>query len=169
MQVSLVYLIAFCAAVACALLFSLYQVLDPSTRRFVFAWLRKKIVYRLIYRRRKGTSSFTMLSVLGLSALVGVNVTACVLEVSDTHALAVRCAKLVLVNALPLFLGGRTSLFADRVLRLPLNHYQFLHRWVGRICVIQGVIHGLINVRLFYPRISVIEGVVSEEPKLRYL
>ncbi|CAJ2505628.1 Uu.00g130220.m01.CDS01 [Anthostomella pinea] len=46
----------------------------------------------------------------------------------------------------PLFLGGRTNPLAD-FLRVPLSTYYLCHHWVGRIAILEGLIHAAFSLR----------------------
>jgi hypothetical protein len=145
MQPVLVYLISFASAVGGLTLWKLYHLVDASTRRIIFSFLRKRFIYTLVLRRRRSTSDVNVLVVLNILLVVAANVTACTVRVGSSAQLAKRCGTLFMVNVLPLYLGGRTSFLADRILRLPLTEYHLFHRWIGRICVLQGLVHGIIN------------------------
>jgi len=44
------------------------------------------------------------------------------------------------INLIPLFLGGRTNVLAS-FLGISLHTYYLAHHWVGRVVIIQGLIH----------------------------
>lgn len=49
-------------------------------------------------------------------------------------------ANLAILNMLPLYLGGRTSILAD-YLGIPLPIYQFAHNWLARVFATQTLLH----------------------------
>ncbi|KAI0191362.1 hypothetical protein F4808DRAFT_465410 [Astrocystis sublimbata] len=54
---------------------------------------------------------------------------------------------LAIINTTLLFLGGRTNPLAD-FLRVPLSTYYLSHHWVGRVAILEGLIHsGLMLTR----------------------
>ena len=145
MQTTLIYLISFASAVAALLLWKLWRLLDAPSRRIIFSFLRKKILYTLVYQRRRGSGDINVASFINLILFITGNIVACTIRLSDRNELAKRCATLFMINAIPLYLGGRTSFLVDRILRLSLSEFHLFHRWVGRMCVIQGLVHGVIN------------------------
>ncbi|KAF2028956.1 hypothetical protein EK21DRAFT_90173 [Setomelanomma holmii] len=54
---------------------------------------------------------------------------------------------------IPLFFGGRRGLMNDRILRIQTSEQALVHRWMGRICVIQGIVHGIISISDHSPSI----------------
>jgi predicted ferric reductase len=68
-------------------------------------------------------------------------------EASDLATLATRAGALAMVNLIPLFLGGRTNTLSN-FLNVPLQTYYLIHHWVGRMAVLQALLHVGIIVRL---------------------
>ena len=159
MLIASIYLISFLSAIGCVTLFKLSQLIDPPTRRSLLSFLRKKLIYTLVLQRRTGTSGVNILAFLSILLFLTGNIVVCTYRVDNQNELAKRCGLLFLVNAIPLYLGGRTNLLMDQIFRVPLSDYYLFHRWVGRICVIEGLIHGLVSVRASKP--SVLESIVS--------
>ncbi|KAF2680662.1 hypothetical protein K458DRAFT_445146 [Lentithecium fluviatile CBS 122367] len=140
-----IYLICLVSVLGAFILYSIWRLIDSTTRRFIFSFLRKNLLYTMVVRRRTGSSDMTVYGLLSIVLLIASNITACSLWIADRADLAKRCGTLFMINVVPLYLGGRTNFFVDRVLQLPLDQYSFLHRWMGRICVIQGLVHGIMN------------------------
>ncbi|KAF2727578.1 hypothetical protein EJ04DRAFT_594415 [Polyplosphaeria fusca] len=143
MYATLIYLISTTSAVGLYLLWKLSQLISPTTRWKILFFLRKRLLYSLVLRRRKGTSEITVSSFLGVAVIVAANVTASTIKLRDRTEFAKRCGTLFLINLVPLYLGGRSSIIVDRILRVPCSQYLLLHKWLGRICVIQGIVHGI--------------------------
>ena len=160
MQIPLIYLISLASTLGVLCVWKAFRLVDPPTRRLIFSFLRKKLLYPLVLQRQKATSNINVFAFLRIILVVAANITACTLKISDRTELAKRCGTLFMINVVPLYLGGRTSLLVDRVLRLPLSEYSLIHRWIGRICVVQGLVHGVINASLSSP--SIIEALVSQ-------
>ncbi|WPH01233.1 Hypothetical protein R9X50_00407000 [Acrodontium crateriforme] len=114
-------------------------------RRYILALYRKFIVDNVLFPRWNGTSDISVGMALAISALVGSNIVVSSIGVHDSTLLSARLSKLALVNAVPLFLGGRTNLWANSICGLSLANYGVLHRWLGRIFVVQSVTHGLLR------------------------
>jgi hypothetical protein len=113
MIIPLIYLISLASAAGALLLWRVYRLLDARTRTKVLLFIRKQLLYQLVYRRRNGSDDVSVLSLFNICLLVGANITACALKIQDRGELARRCGRLFLVNMIPLFLGGKRSLLAD--------------------------------------------------------
>jgi hypothetical protein len=51
-----------------------------------------------------------------------------------------RSGLMATANLIPLFMGGRTNIIADS-LNVSLRTYYLLHYWIGRLVVLQALIH----------------------------
>ncbi|KAF2741743.1 hypothetical protein M011DRAFT_530343 [Sporormia fimetaria CBS 119925] len=145
MEVITVYILSLASAAGCIILWNLRKLVDQATIRLILSVFRKQFIYTLVSSRGKSTSNINILAAISVLIMAAANVVACVLGVSDWTTLARRCASLFVLNAIPLYAGGRTNLFVDKVLRLSINNYYLFHRWLGRICVLQGLVHGIVS------------------------
>ena len=62
------------------------------------------------------------------------------LGIKSTSDLISRSGMMASINLIPLFLGGRTSVLAN-FLGISLHTYYLAHHWIGRIVVLQGLLH----------------------------
>jgi hypothetical protein len=163
MIVSLIYLVSLASAAGALLLWRCYRLLNARTRTIILLFIRKQLLYRLIYRRRNSSDDVNVLSLFNICLLVAANITACALKIRDRGELARRCGRLFLVNMVPLFLGGRRSLLADQILRIHSSEQSLLHRWMGRVCVLQGLVHATISTLAASPTAPqiTVSGVIS--------
>lgn len=145
MQLLAIYTISFVSAVVVLFVCNAWRLIDRPTRKAIVLFIRKRLLYALLVRRLRTSSDISLFAGLNLLLFGAANVTACTLWVQSRAEIAKRCGRLFIINVVPLYLGGRTSFVADRVFRLQLNEYFLLHRWMGRICVIQGLVHGVLN------------------------
>jgi hypothetical protein len=145
MKINLIYLISLAAAFGLLLFWKVYRLLDVVTRRTIIQYARKKLLYTLIYRRRASSDNVNVLSLFNICLILAANVTACGLKINNRAELAKRCGSLFLVNLIPLLLGGQRSFLTDRFLHLQSSEQSLLHRWMGRVCVAQGLVHGIVN------------------------
>ncbi|KAE9373852.1 hypothetical protein N431DRAFT_466106 [Stipitochalara longipes BDJ] len=108
----------------------------PTRIRFVAS----TVSYRLVLARRYW-SSITLLEALIFSIYLIVN--SVLMSWGVLHSLAAftsRARALALINMIPLFLGGRTNFLADS-LGIPLHTYYLAHHWIGRVVVLQSLLH----------------------------
>jgi predicted ferric reductase len=161
MRPPLVYAFAFFSAVLLLLCWRLSQYLTTKARERIFSTFSKCFIYTLLYRRLNGSSDITVLSAILLSLLLAGNVIASVLRFSDRHDFSLRLARLSLTNMVILYFGGRTNMIVDKIFRLSHTEYHLLHRWLGRIAVVEGILHGFLELAQSRWRPPVLELTVS--------
>jgi hypothetical protein len=160
MDTPLIYLTSLAAAFGILLLWKVYRIVPIRIRRASMLYARKKLFYTMIYRRRSSSDNINVLSLCNICLLVAGNITACALKISDRKELAKRCGSLFLVNLVPLMLGGQRSILTNYISHLHSSEQSLLHRWMGRVCVVQGLIHAVINAMSSVPtQIQILVGV----------
>jgi len=130
------------------ILWKILRLIDAPTRRSLLSLIRKNLLHTLVLQRRNSSTEINVFAFLAILFVVAANITACTIKITNRSELARRCGTIFMINVVPLYLGGRTNLFADRILRVPLGHYSTAHRWMGRICIIQGLVHSIINASM---------------------
>jgi hypothetical protein len=145
MNINVIYLASLAAAFGLLLSWKVYRLIDIATQRTIIQYARKRLLYTLIYRRRASSDDINALSLFNICFLLAANVTACGLKINKRTELAKRCGSLFLVNIIPLLLGGQRSFLTDRLLPVQSSEQSLLHRWMGRICVVQGLVHSVVN------------------------
>jgi hypothetical protein len=66
--------------------------------------------------------------------------------ITSTAQLGIRSGLMSLVNLIPLCAGGRINMVAD-FCGLSQQNYSRMHRWIGRVAVVQGLTHAVISFR----------------------
>ena len=89
--------------------------------------------------QRRYWTSITRLNILLLCLYIGANIRIGLKVRSISEAIK-RSGIVASVNMIPLFSGARTIFLADR-LRVPLHSYYFAHHWIGRLAIIEGILH----------------------------
>ena len=115
----------------------------------------KFIAYRVIVTRHSWNwTNVSLLHILLFLLFLGVNCSflGVAKDVSDAMT---RSGVLTAINLLPLFLAGRTNWLMDK-LGIPLHVYYLAHHWIGRIAVVEGIVHVVLavvrgGVRVFTP------------------
>ena len=110
----------------------------------IFSFLHKRLNYILVIKRQKGSSNISVFIAILIFLYITANIIIYTLKILGRAKLIKHYSSLFVINMVSLYLGGRTSLISDKV-HLNLSQYGLLHRWVGRVCVIQGLIHSFIN------------------------
>lgn len=145
MQVILVYAIAYASAIGLLLGWRLSQYLITRARQRIFSTFTKWVVYTVITRRLSGSSDVTVMAGTIIVLLIVANCVGSALLVRTRDELSSRLAKLSITNLVILYLRGRSNILLDKVFRLSYTEHQLLHRWVGRVTVIEGLVHALLK------------------------
>lgn len=131
------YAIAFSGLLV---LYPAYLITDPIARSFLARarlFFVRNIQYRLL-RRGPHYINMTWLEFIAILLYIGGNIVG--LTLGGVAGLQWRAGMLALINATPLYLGGRTNPLADWV-GVPLSTYYLTHRWIGAVAVVEGLLH----------------------------
>ena len=90
-------------------------------------------------------TSVTRLELLLFVAFLACNVFALVFRLSGARDLEQRAAIVCAINITPLFLNGKPNPLIDLV-GVPLPVYHLVHHWVGRVAIIEGLLHGALTI-----------------------
>ncbi|EUC40669.1 hypothetical protein COCMIDRAFT_41036 [Bipolaris oryzae ATCC 44560] len=146
MQAPYIYATAYICLLGLVVIWRLFRFLTARARDHVFSILSKWLLYTVILARVNSSSDITIIAgIVVICMLVG-NIASALIAVASQADFSARLARLCITNLVILFLGGRTNFVADRILKLSHNQYYLVHRWVGRICVLEGLIHGVLSV-----------------------
>lgn len=113
-------------------------------RRMYSSAIRKHLVYPLVTTRQRGTTNISIVQAACIMLYATANVIFLILGVSSWPSLSHRASLLFVVNLVPLFIGGRTNVLGDKLLRLEKYQLDLAHRWIGRVCAVQGGLHGIV-------------------------
>ncbi len=81
------------------------------------------------------------------------------------HDLMIRSGTMAAINLVPLFLGGRTNTLAN-FMGISLHTYYLAHHWIGRVVVIQSLLHVAFTIAAGTPwtfQSSQISGITVSE------
>lgn len=112
------------------------------------ARFRKWVTNNPVGARQNGSSGISVGTVLGVLTVVSVNIFVSCFRVGTVAKLGRRLGIVAVANLTPLFLGGRSSLWANVLGGIPLPLYHTCHRWLGRVCLVQSLVHGFIQLYL---------------------
>ncbi|KAL1871716.1 hypothetical protein VTK73DRAFT_1937 [Phialemonium thermophilum] len=157
------------AATAANRYFRLVTSLNNETQRYFarqsprVAWLKKHIIYAPLFGKRhgrefelRGSSGSelhlgmlpTRMQTLFILGYFVTNVVFCVIDIpfADSGASALsllrnRSGTLAIVNLIPLFLFATRNNPLIWLLGISFDTYNLIHRWFGRIVVIESVVH----------------------------
>jgi hypothetical protein len=146
MDITQWYAVALAAIAALSIVFYMLGISIGFLRTYATYHFLKHVFYPRVHKHIRGTTRYHALLVVAL--LVG-NVV-CLMD-DRTKALQ-RTGLLSIVNLVPLALGSHMNSIVSSC-GLGYEAYNAIHRWMGRVAVIEGVIH-------------VILAVVSQTPNL---
>ena len=146
MHSTIIYTISYAAAGGTLLLWGLTRLLTLQARDRLSSITSKWILYTLVVQRVNGSSDVNIMRVLLFCLFVAGNVIASSFALRNSNELATRLAKLYIVNVVFLFTEGWTSLLVNKVLELLIVEYSFWYCWVGRVTVLEAVLHALLQI-----------------------
>ena len=135
------YAVSIGAIACCLLLHRVGSVAIIFLTRYQY-YLLKHLIYPVFIKRRRDWKGFTRFQSLLVGGYFVIN-GFCMgmgIDIHDTSALIIRSGTMASINMIPLFFGGRTSTIVN-FLGISLHSYYLAHHWIGRVVVIQGLIH----------------------------
>ena len=145
MDSTLWYLVAFCGIFTTA--FSLWAL------KFIFPRFRNEFVrlvkYPLLFRRGRYWDSVTRLEAFFIVLFVSLNLIVIFSPLSpfDWRDVERRAAFASGINIMPICLGGRMGPIIA-AFNIHRSTYRLLHHWIGRMAIIDGIIHASVVVTL---------------------
>lgn len=131
MSIEASYATLGCSIVALLALSRLFLFFHPSSLR---VWLHQHLFHPILF------ANVTRSQALLLLAYVAVNILVLVFPRESQEEVGRKAALISALNIIPLSLGGRTNYFAD-ALGIPLGTYRFWHFWMGRVALMQALLH----------------------------
>jgi hypothetical protein len=111
----------------------------------------------LIYKHLRKRIGFDVLLIVAF--LVG-NVLCTTIRVKDIHGLTGRSGLMAIINLMPIPLGGHMNIIANRC-GIRLGAYARTHRWLGRVAIVEGLIHTAAAVSLQKPNIRMLSDIAG--------
>lgn len=145
MENSAIYAISLAAVFLCFFLWRLLSGTPFEAYHHFMVFLCENMTYRLIFNRPNGSADITPLGGISLFGYISGNVVACAIGVTNVLQLTQRLGVLVTINLVPLYSGGPTGVVERSVLGLSLNNSRLAHHWIGRVCAVQALTHGLLH------------------------
>lgn len=106
-------------------------------RKRVESWVHKNICQTTITKRHRGSTDYTVASVLAIVVLLVGNGVATFYRAGDPLRLESRLGELASLNLVPLFIAGRTMFVVQLLCGISARQYSILHRWLGWVCLAQ--------------------------------
>lgn len=144
MQTTIFYALGYAATVGLLLFWRLSQLLITKARHHLRSVFFRWIFDRVIFPRLRGSSDITILSSIVIAGLFVANIAGTWL-LNNQAVISLRLARLCITNLVCLYLGGRSNVLHDKVLRSHTEQH-LLHRWIGRVTLLEGLTHGALEL-----------------------
>jgi hypothetical protein len=146
MHVIVIYALSYASAIGLLMAWRLSQFITIHAREHIFSFYSKWLLYTVVYPRFNGSTDVTMMAGSIIVLFVVANVVGSVLGVQSRSDLTARLARMCVTNLVVLYIGGRSNFLVDKIFRLSNSEYYLLHRWIGRITIVEGLTHGTLCV-----------------------
>lgn len=171
MDLITLYAIALISSIS---LYPLLRLLRQLIRRYLIPWLHplklrlRSVIPVLLARHaqyplllpRRHWMSITRLESLILALYFAAN--GAILFFGKVN-IGSTTAMLAVINAIPLFLGGRTNPVADFA-GIPLSTYYISHHFIGRVVIAEAILHGALALKRSKPDQITISGYTVSLP-----
>jgi hypothetical protein len=143
------YAVALAAIAALSIVFYVFGILIGILRTYATYHFLKHVFYPRVYKYVGGTTRYHALLVIAL--LVG-NVLCLTIGTHNRKEIMQRTGLLSTVNLVPLAFGSHMNSIVS-CCRLRYEAYSAIHRWIGRVAMIEGVIYAILAVVLQTPNL----------------
>jgi hypothetical protein len=140
MDVTQWYAIALGGLFALPFITCLILAIIKKTGPYTKLHFLKHVYYPQVHKYLRGSEKTTRFD-LGLICVFLVGIVLCTsIRVRDISALARRSGLISIINLIPLSLGSHMNLIAS-CYGISLGTYGRIHRWLGRVAIVEGLIH----------------------------
>jgi hypothetical protein len=129
-------------------------------RIYGIIYLRKHVTYPQIHRYLRRSSKVTRLDLLILSAFLIGNALCLGINPKGIPDFTKRSGLISVINLMPLSLGASMNLIVS-LCGISLPTYAKLHRWLGRVAIIEGLIHVATAVSYRRPNLHTLPDVAA--------
>ena len=141
--------------------FQFKQIGTDAKRQFL-----KHLYYPQIPKALRGSEKTTRFDLLlTIIFLIGI-VCSTTIRVHDTAGLRRRSGMISIINLIPLS-GGAHMNFLANACGIRLDVYGRIHRWLGRIAVVEGLVHVIAAVSLQKPDLHMLSDMAGLTVSLR--
>lgn len=154
MDLTLSYAYSIVALFAFFSLWRLYLLIHSNTRTRILSKFRHWIWNFQPTKRLEGSSSTNISIFISIAICFATNAVVCSLHVSSLSQFGDRCAVVAITNLVPLFIGGGTNIMFDKLFKTDLRITGTIHRWLGRLCIVEVLIHAISRWTKTAPKIG---------------
>ena len=160
MNTTTVYIISYSAVIAVFSIQRISKLISFKACEKLLLNIQKWTLYTLIVLRQRSTLNISLLAVFYIFLYTVVNVVNFVLGLFTGIQFA-QCLKyLFAINAVLLFLKGRTNLISDKVLYLLICNYSLIYYQISQVYILKRVLYALLIVSLKHSCMANIKIIV---------
>jgi hypothetical protein len=152
------YAVSIGALVALFIALCIVLFLASILRIYGTFYFLKHVFYPQFPRFLPGRQQATRFDFLILLAFVGGNILSMSLFVRTKADFIGRSAMISTINLIPLALGAQMNIVASRC-GIKLSTYSRAHRWLGRVTIIEGLIHAVVAVSSQKPNLHTLQDI----------
>jgi len=160
MEIGRWYALALASLIVLPVTLGVFSFLATLLRRISRHYFLRHLVYVRIPRHIKGFDKVIRLDLFLLSLIVLANTLALVIGVNDVASFTKRSGLISVINLTPLYLGGQMNLLASGC-GISLGVYAKTHRWLGRVALIEGLVHVIATLPTRRPNLNVRADVAA--------
>ena len=143
MELTVIYSLLIGALTIFLVIWRICQVVGRQIYLRCKSQIKKRLYYYVVVARRQGSSDTTLEYSIYLLLFVIANIVACTYKLSRLDELSQRCARLFMFNLVLLYVVCNNGIVTDKLLNIEIANAGFLHRWIGRVCALEGIVHAI--------------------------
>jgi hypothetical protein len=148
MNITQWYGVALSGVLALLIFFFILLFLTKLIRIYATFYFLKYFLYPQIHPLLRGNKKITRFDLILITSFIIGNILCITINVKNNLELANRAAVLSIINFIPLFFGGRINSIFSRY-GFSYNTYNRVHRYLGRVGIIESIIHASITYRSY--------------------
>lgn len=154
------YAVSVGAMVALSILSCIVLFLASCLRIYGQFYFLKYIFYPQLPRFLPGKQQATRFDLLVLLAFLAGNILSMTLFIGSKAEFISRSAMICTINLIPLALGARMNIIASRC-GVKLSSYSRAHRWLGRVVIIESLVHTAVALSSQKPDLRKLEDIAG--------
>ena len=147
MDITQWYAVALGGTVALLIIASILLAILTITRKYATFRFLKHVYYPQVHKYLRGSEKTTRFDLALIAVFLVGNMLCTAIRVNNISDLARRSGMLSVINLIPLAPGAHMNLIANSC-GVRLDAYGRIHRWMGRVAIVEGLIHTATNLSL---------------------
>lgn len=152
MDILNIYILLFISVCASLPISLLIICVFSKLQRSVFPEIRHRLLYTLLVKRYNGSQDYTYLSILCIALYLATNTVFLLVNLPSNlplnESIIERSGAVFIFNLVPLYIGTSSRVILELGFGLCLRQSLLVHKWIGRVCIINGIIHILSSLAI---------------------